>query len=316
MTSDEAAEERLWEWREGMHLALMFLRQTQLPGDFPFDFSPDSLAWLESILVEGTMAGEEDVFTEQSMGYLGEALMRVGGGSWKWDVEEDMPLVLFDEALGLEPLSPPRLVVSALESGSGTVFARAWHAVSDAVARRKQGDPSWAPVKERTPSVDPDDISNRQQDPWLVDWLAQREAAFPAWVANYGGKDPAVWDFSTESLDALEALVCQRLPTLEQFQSLKQGDFVQTAAWYLGEIAVRHRDAFWEYYHLDPDADPEDDWLHSSANHMAGRPFVTQRDSDGNTAFPVSELRVAVRTGEPGTLRERFKSWVRNPCLM
>lgn len=89
---------------------------------------------------------------------------------------------------------------------------------------------------------------------YLRCWLAERGAQFPVWAGHYGGN--AVWDFSPESLDALEELVIQKASTPEQLLNEERNEpFVDGAAWYLGEVLRRGRSLPWQYTRGDT-ADP------------------------------------------------------------
>ncbi len=81
---------------------------------------------------------------------------------------------------------------------------------------------------------------------YLRCWLAERGAQFPVWAGHYGSE--AVWDFSPESLDALEELVIQKASTPEQLlDDERNAPFVDGAVWYLGEVLRRGRSLPWEY---------------------------------------------------------------------
>lgn len=81
---------------------------------------------------------------------------------------------------------------------------------------------------------------------YLRCWLAERGAQFPVWASHYGGD--AVWDFSPESLDALEELLVQKAPTPEQLlDEERNAPFIDGAVWYLGEVLRRGRSVPWEY---------------------------------------------------------------------
>ncbi|MDI3387580.1 DUF6333 family protein [Streptomyces sp. B-S-A8] len=95
-------------------------------------------------------------------------------------------------------------------------------------------------------------------NPRLNAYLAERREAFPAWAEVAGG-GPEAWDFSPESLDRLGALVRERFATYEDIAAAGQDPFVQGAAWYLGEVQVRHRDARWSLCPEPEDADPYDE---------------------------------------------------------
>ncbi|WP_374024999.1 tetratricopeptide repeat protein [Mycobacterium sp. HNNTM2301] len=81
---------------------------------------------------------------------------------------------------------------------------------------------------------------------YLRCWLAERGAQFPVWAGRYGGD--AVWDFSPESLDALEELVIQNGSSPEELlDEERNAPFVDGAVWYLGEVLRRGRSLPWQY---------------------------------------------------------------------
>lgn len=109
---------------------------------------------------------------------------------------------------------------------------------------------------------------------YLRCWLAERGAQFPVWANHYGGD--AVWDFSPDSLDALEELVVQQAPTPEQLlDEERNAPFVDGAVWYLGEVLRRGRSLPWEYTRgvtSDPTVGPVDVFeALTSALHSADR---------------------------------------------
>lgn len=92
-------------------------------------------------------------------------------------------------------------------------------------------------------------------DEYLRRWLTEREAQFPAWVRDYGGD--AVWDFSPESLDALEVLIIERGAVPEQLLEEKENaPFLDGALWYLGEVLRRKCALPWDYVRGNT-SDPE-----------------------------------------------------------
>jgi hypothetical protein len=250
-------------WREEMQPRLVAL-------GIPLDFAPATLARLEK------MVAESPHLALAAAGYLGEALMRVGGG--RWEMTDAGPIVHFDPALELPSLAVLELVPNSVD---------AHDEITRAVADFKARNPDWSPKKEHTPAVDPIDDSEHPQHPWLVSWLAARAEAFPQWTIDH----PGPWDFTPESLDALEKLV--------QTLGLSSEEFVEGAVWYLGEVAVRHRGARWKYYYDErPYSETGSVWNNN--------PFVDQPDPDGVGEVPIYLLKTAVRRGEPGVLRDRF----------
>ena len=155
------------------------------------------------------------------MGYLGEALLRTGGGSWAWNDDPesssyDLPLVRPDGELEFRQISPLDLIAAAARTRSSIEFVSVHAALERAVADRKAVEPSWNPTKELTPGVD--DILDSRPSEFLIGWLAEREAAFPRWIADYAGGS-GTWDFSPESLDTLEALVRSTIPSFDDLAS-------------------------------------------------------------------------------------------------
>lgn len=250
-------------WREEMQPRLVAL-------GIPLDFATDSLARLE------TMVAEQPHLALAAAGYLGEALMRVAGGHW--EMTDAGPVVHFDPALELPPLAVLDLVARSVE---------AHDEITRTVAAFRDRNPEWSPVKEHTPAIDWIDDSHHPRHPWLVAWLADRAEAFPQWTVDH----PGPWDFTPESLDALEKLV--------QSHGLSSDEFVEGAVWYLGEVACRHRGARWKY-HVDELG------YAVTGNAYANRPYVDQNHPDGHAEVPIAMLKTAVRLGEPGVLRERF----------
>ncbi|MDT7790178.1 MAG: hypothetical protein QOF58_8597 [Pseudonocardiales bacterium] len=250
-------------WREEMQPRIVAL-------GIPLDFTPDSLARLEELVAALPH------LSLAAAGYLGEALMRVGGGHW--EMTDAGPLVHFDPALELAPLAVLELVGRAVD---------AHDEITRTVAFFKERNPKWSPTKEHTPAVDWIDDSDHPQHPWLVSWLAARAESFPQWTVDH----PGPWDFTPESLDSLEKLV--------QTLGLESEEFVEGAVWYLGEVAVRHRGARWKYYYDErPYSETGSVWDNN--------PFVSQSDPDGHATVPIFMLKTAVRLGEPGILRDRF----------
>ncbi len=96
-----------------------------------------------------------------AISYIGEALLRLGGGSWVWDEDPasasyDLPLARPDDELDLSPVSPMHLLVEAVRRRTGHEFARVHAALEQAVSDRRAHVPAWSPTKEDTPGVDLD----------------------------------------------------------------------------------------------------------------------------------------------------------------
>ncbi len=123
-----------------LHPRLARLEDWELPDDFPFDYSRASLDVLEAIVLE-RFDGGDPVSADAVISYLGEALLRVGGGSWVWDDDPasasyDLPLARPDEGLDLPRVSPMHLLVEAVRRRSGDQFARVHAALEEAAADR------------------------------------------------------------------------------------------------------------------------------------------------------------------------------------
>jgi hypothetical protein len=306
LTHRESPGDRLEAWREGMNPVLARLEGFELPADFPFDYSSASLARLEETALDRFPGGDPPApaggFLEGATAYVGESLLRAGGGRWDWDADDDLPVVRADDALALPPVSPLRLIIAAVRHRTGTELTDAHATLVAAVDGYAARHPGWAPTKEPTPGVD--DIDEPAASPWLEQWLDERARAFAAWVADTGVA-PAVWDFSPASLDALEALVKRRLLSANAVTEAADGGFVQGAVWYYGEVARRNKTAArWVYTPAVPGSSD----LRESAeyNPFVGRPYIDQSGPDGNTLVPIFGIRFVPDEDRPGLLRKTF----------
>jgi hypothetical protein len=271
------------EWVESMEPRLARLEELYLPEDFDADFSGDSLAALEAVLVlhlrdgHDLLAADGRGLVESAAGYIGEALLRVAGGSWKWD---DQPIVCPDPETGLDPVAPALLVADCVRDRTGNILRAVYSTFEQAVAARVAQDPSWSPTKEWTPGVDSHIVP--VASPFLTNWLTKRAAAFPGWIAGYGNGEE--WDFSVKSLDTLETVTRRRLSAIDDFNKPEHRDFLDGACWYFGEIARRVHGAFWNYNGGEPD--PEDPWV--------GFPYVWRDVNPPHGSVPFYVLQVAM----------------------
>lgn len=284
----------LTDWLEALEPILARLRDFELPQEFSFDYSTESLDELESILLErfspGSAPAVDTGFAESAVAYVGEALMRVTGGSWEW---RDEPQVRPDDALGLPPISPQQLLVEAVRARTATVLRGTHARLQQDVKTHQASHPGWLPTKVPTPGVDE---VPRRPDEYLVRWLADREAVFPRWVADYGREH--VWDFSPRGYDDVEAVLRSGLSSAEDADKPEHAELVQGAAWYLGEIARRNAPhVTWEYNPVVPGSS-------ELTNPWVGRPYVSQED--GDAVVPIHAIEDAVDEPEPGLLRRRF----------
>ncbi|MFE7801483.1 hypothetical protein [Nocardia sp. NPDC057440] len=146
-----------------------------------------------------------------------------------------------------------------------------------------------------TPGLDPSEPVTADVE-HLQSWLRTRQAGFPNWTARYG--DGITWDHSSESLEALGAIVLRRTPTLDALADPANADFVEGASWYTGEALRRVKGGRWFYR----DGDPE-------VNLFDGYPFVEQNGPHANTAVPYRALRVLIKRGDPQHLRKRYNDF-------
>ena len=282
----------LAEWLDILGLKIIFLEDAELPADagVAFDFSGDSLRRLEPLVVDrfgvpdDVTDPEEREFVYGVTAYLGETLMRLGGGRWEWvtGIEpqafpDGLPSVRSDAALGLEPFVPLVVIQEAVEQGDGERFSRLYNEWESAVERHK----GRQPVKERTIADSPDPSSDE-----LSGWLERCGRGFARWAQTYGGD----WDFSPDSLPALEELVRRTTSTPAELNDPKHRDFRDGAAWYLGEVMRRGMGGRWNY----------DTRISDDRNF----PFLEGLGPWGSVSTPVISLENALK--HPGYLRSHY----------
>jgi hypothetical protein len=275
-----------------------------VPAGFRPDFSADSLDVVEAVLAEQvTLAptGEWPADTglvESASAYLGEALLRVAGGRWDWDADpssptHDLPLVRFDDTLGLPAAAPLRLLIDARRAGTGVELRAAHERLQRAVAEYQSSHPGWKPAQQPEPAPPP-------RDPWLTDWLDRRANAFPAWSEATG--EAGAWDFARGSIDRLVNLALRRLTTVEEFTAEQNAEFVEGAAWYLGETVRRSATGTsWQYQPVPDGYKDARDYYAQTGDAWAGSPYLL-RQPEGSMADPRSLLKVAVIRKEPDSV--------------
>jgi hypothetical protein len=195
-----------------------------LEASLAVDFSRESLVALERLAA----AAESDAYAA----YLGETLLRVGGG--RWAEVDGRPGVTADPALGLAPVVPADLLEAA---GAATRTYDEW-----AVAARAAAEPGWRPVMEPTPGFGAAAVA---ETPELERWFAERAADFPAWVARWA--PDGTWDFSAASLDRLAELLNRLLESRKAVDDPANCDLVDGALWYLGDTCRRAGDGQWSW---------------------------------------------------------------------
>lgn len=110
--------------------------------------------------------------------------------------------------------------------------------------------------------MDPIDSPEWADNPRLTAWLAGRAGDFPGWADAHEGP----WDFTPASLDRLEDLVRGSFGSWEEVDAAGGEPLLAVAAWYFGEVQVRHCGAAWR---CDPDAPS------SSGTAAGGYPLLT-----------------------------------------
>jgi hypothetical protein len=278
-------------WLSSLDYLLDHLRDRYVPADFPLDYSSRSLVALERLVLArypepATPHSTEDSggFVQSAMAYLGEVLLRTGGGRWTFDAA---PLVAPDGALELSPISPLQLITDAVGVRTGTVFTDAYDELREAVEDLQEQDPSWAPTKAFSVI---DDIEVKELPAAFRAWLAEREASFDRWVAD-AGRARGELDFSPDSLDALHALVRRNLPGgRADIDRPERRPFVDGAVWYFGEVVRRATGAAWQYHEGDAD------------NPLANVPIVQTFGPDGNMSMPIGAIELAADSEDPSPL--------------
>ncbi len=206
------------DWVQGVQPRL-----AALEAFIDVDFSRDSLVRLPP-------ANGNDAYAA----YLGETLMRVGGGRWVEVGGE--PGVTADPALGLLPVVPVELMEDP------EAATRAYDEWAAAVAVKSAAEPGWRPTMVPAPGFGDAAVT---ETPELDRWLAAQEADFPAWVARWA--PDGTWDFSAESLDRLAALLNRLIADPDAVRDPAAGDPVDGALWYLGETCRRAGHGRWSW---------------------------------------------------------------------
>lgn len=264
-------DDPLTEWRDMLLARYFDLDDEELLDDVTLDFTAASLRGLETYAQQLDFDDEESVLAVAA--YLGETLMRAGGGCWAWI--DELPLVRPDDTLGLAPIRPVQLVEEAGDRSFESVHAE-WAAAAARVAAER---PGWRPVKEETDLDLLDDHENA-----LTRWLAARESAF---VGGTG------FDFSPESLTTLEQMVRATAATEAQLRAPEHRELLDSAVWYYGEVLRRRLGGKWDC-------------------SLSGEFYATQVSlrcvgrSRGMVALAIS-IFIALR--KPGYLRWKFDSF-------
>jgi hypothetical protein len=315
-------------WLDRINLLIDMTGDIDLGGAVVLDYSATSLSALEGAARERladpaeALYDEQQSFTAGAVAYLGEALMRVGGGRWDWVPEAPadvtvsdpllvqrlsehrwridsagepgaggFPIIRPDPATGLGVLSPTHLLLQALATDAAvcSVVYESWQEAVKIYAAAHSG---WAPAKERT--LADGLFSAPPPSTMLDDWLVRQEQQFPGWAAANGGS----WDYTPDSIDRLTELVSRKTPTVEAFHDPANAEFVDGASYYLGEMLRRGYPSRWVYR----------DFLDEGDRITAN--FKIQLNDDAGYTGPYHLLSLMVRRGNPGHTRDYYDVWV------
>ena len=247
-----------------------------------WDFSAESLDGLAQVMLDHGPAGTAvadapagDDFIDGAVWYLGETLHRAKPSRWSFSANvaarvdharagltisanlpfdvypvaypmavylvQELDLVVRPRAY-LGPNGPETNPANLRDTYESWVTSFIRERISGSLKRREQ-------VKRRAGRT-------RSDEEVLARWLAARNDEFPRWIERFGsGQD---WDFSVDSLDALEALIRQVAPGPEELLEDKaNADFLEGAAWYFGEVLRRYdpdgnRWSYERHYHPEP----------------------------------------------------------------
>ncbi|MEV0636937.1 hypothetical protein AB0I77_18650 [Streptomyces sp. NPDC050619] len=123
----------------------------------------------------------------------------------------------------------------------------------------------------------------------LETWLAERASSFDAWAEETG--QPGRWDFTPESLDALEDLVRSRYGSDAAIDAGRTDPFLQGAIWYIGEMACRKKGLVWHYWPFATGRAPLPDLFASGEPGFIDSPSVGKRNArEGQGTDPLGLL--------------------------
>jgi hypothetical protein len=142
-------------WRGDVQYKLAELHHTKAFAGFPFDYTPASLDPLARFVLQQIEPDDVDAgdpVIDGLVAYVGETLMRIGGGRWVWSAGR--AVVRFDDGLGVPSVAPLSVLVTTAEQHSGRQLIKVYAEVAAAVAARQTVDPMWEPEKLATAGVD------------------------------------------------------------------------------------------------------------------------------------------------------------------
>ncbi|WP_406272775.1 hypothetical protein OH799_33425 [Nocardia sp. NBC_00881] len=276
-------------WMGSIAARILGLREAGLPSEVQLDFSAESLYRLEEFAL-----AHDDAVTDAVAAYLGETLLRVGGGYWSWGetpcyLNYGMPII---SSYHVYPhsTSPIRLVHLARQQRNGVTFTQVYRAWERHARIQKAMNPKWFPAKPCTSGLDPEPA------PTPVEvWCAERQRAFPAWIAQYG--HGGIWDFSRDSLDRLTDVIMTVTPTWEQLLHPDNAEFAAGAVWYYGDTLRRAKPSRWEGR---GESSLQNFWVHK----------LDREEYNPIAVLPVQDLRRMFGTSPHGRLRDDYGRWV------
>jgi hypothetical protein len=165
--SGEAGFDPVDAWLQVVAARIDFVREFH-EEELTFDFSGDSLGEWEAYLRSLFAAPEEMAvpamhwLVEGMVAYIGESLLRVGGGGWREAERPDgvfggLPVIEADGALALPVVSPVDLAVEVVRDRREGLLVGVCGEWLRAVGAYRVAHPGWAPAKRRTPGLDPED---------------------------------------------------------------------------------------------------------------------------------------------------------------
>jgi hypothetical protein len=303
-------------WLEDMHPRVSRFVDFLLPPSVVGDFSRDSLAGLEKLLLERFpdpelfFRGERDLdFIDGAVRYVGETYLRAFGGGWRYSDDPESvvvgrPYVLLGTP-DATPISPYNLMGAALHRRTGQVLIKVYDGQARAIEERRAGDPSFMVERESVPGMH---VSTAEKDrrldegaTFLDSWLAQMEETLARWREALAPGEAARLDGSVESLAACEETVLSRLPDTDSLASDSSASFVAGAVYYIGRVYRDGAGGDWRYIAGDPDP----------KLRLVGRPYLERQDDAGDDRRVVPELvlRSVVRKRVPGTLVASYQQY-------
>jgi len=161
--------------------------------------------------------------------------------------------------------------------------------VRDGIPTAEPGTGAWYLEDDR---LHASEESRRRLD----EWLGSMDTALNRWRTTHL-PDDFPFDYSPDSLSALERLMLDRFDGTASLQAAAGDEFLEGAARYVGETAVLLQPCRWTYRHSDDGSSP-----------FANEPMIYANTPNTFAAgfSPAHLLRTLVRNRTPQTLGERL----------